>query len=116
MNASLPIRVDVWSDFACPFCYIAKRRFENALAKFPHKDQFQIVFRNYQLNADIKKIPDRTIYTLLSEKYGMTIEKARSFCNNMSKQAKDVGLDYRFDTMIITNTHDAHRLEKYAQS
>jgi len=116
LMTSLPIRVDIWSDFACPFCYIGKRRFENALKKFSHKDQVQVIFRNFELNPHQKMIPGRTKYIQLSEKYGMTIEKAKGLCDNMTKQAKELGLDYKFDTMIIGNTHDAHRLEQYAKT
>lgn len=110
------MKIDVWSDFVCPFCYIGKRHLEKALAAFPHKDQVEVEFKSYELdpNAPIKS--EKSIYEELASKYGQSIEKAREMCANIAHQASNVGLTYHFDTMIPTNTFDAHRLTKFAKT
>ena len=109
------IKVEVWSDFVCPFCYIGKRRYENALAQFEHKDKVELVFRSFQLNPNEKKTRNADNYSRLMAKYGITIEKAKSMCDHVVKQAKSVGLDFDFTAMIVTNTFDAHRLSQFAK-
>ena len=112
---TLSIKVEVWSDFVCPFCYIGKRKYENALAQFEHKDKVELVFRSFQLNPNEKKTPKTDNYSRLAAKYGITLQKAKSMGDSVAKQAKDVGLDFDFAAMIITNTYDAHRLSQFAK-
>ncbi|MBD3108475.1 DsbA family oxidoreductase [Bacillus sp. AGMB 02131] len=107
--------VEIWSDFACPFCYIGKRRFEDALNKFSHKDQVKVIFRSYQLDPHAPINQTQNIHSALAEKYGMSYEKAKAMGAQVVIQAKEVGLDYHFDTMILTNTLAAHRLSHYAK-
>ncbi|MFS0781741.1 DsbA family protein [Bacillus sp. 1P06AnD] len=108
------MKVDVWSDFACPFCYIGKRRFEQALKTFDHQDEVEVSFKSFQLDPYAKKESDQNIYSVLAKKQGVSIEQAKGFTEQISLQAKELGLDYRFDTMILTNTFAAHRLSHYA--
>lgn len=107
--------VEVWSDFACPFCYIGKRHFENALQRFEHKNKVDIVFKSFQLDPNAPMTINKDIHQSLAEKYGMSYEKAKEMGEQVSKQAKTVGLDYYFDTMILTNTFAAHRLSHFAK-
>ncbi|RLQ93257.1 DsbA family oxidoreductase [Falsibacillus albus] len=108
------MRVEIWSDIACPFCFIGKRRFEAALEKFTAKDQVDIIFRSFQLNSNAPLQTDKDIHTILAEKYGMTLEKAKMMNSQITQQAKDEGLDFHFDTLIPTNTFDAHRVLHFA--
>lgn len=110
------MRIDVYSDFVCPFCYIGKRRLELAIEKFSNKDKVSITYRSYELDPNAEKNPDKTIHELLADKYGMSVDKARQANLNMADQAAELGLTYRFDSMKHTNTFDAHRLTKYAES
>lgn len=71
------MRIDIWSDYACPFCYIGKRRLENALSQFPNRDQVEVVFRSFQLDPHAKVNETKSIHEMLASKYGMTIEKAK---------------------------------------
>lgn len=110
------MRIDVWSDYACPFCYIGKRRLENALSQFPNRDQVEVVFRSFQLDPHAEVSTDKSIHELLASKYGMSVEKAKAMNDQLTEQAKDVGLDFNFDTTQHTNTFDAHRLSHFAST
>jgi len=108
------MKVDIWSDFVCPFCYIGKRRFEEALEKFPHKDNVETEYKSYELDPSAVKHPGKNFHELLANKFGMSVEKAKATNDDIRRQAAEVGLVYNFDTMQHTNTFDAHRLAKYA--
>ncbi|HLR81095.1 MAG TPA: DsbA family oxidoreductase [Bacillota bacterium] len=108
------MRIEVWSDFVCPFCYIGKRTLEQALASFPHKNSVIVSYKSYELepNAEIK--PQQNIHEILAHKYKTTVEKVKKANDDIAKRAAALGLTYHFDTMQPTNTFDAHRLVKYA--
>ena len=108
------MKVEVWSDFACPFCYIGKRQLEGALSQFPNKDQVEVVYRSFQLDPTMERDTNMDMHQVLASKYGMSLEQAKGMNDRVAQQAKGVGLDYYFDTMIPTNTFDAHRLAHYA--
>ncbi|MCF2945288.1 DsbA family oxidoreductase [Paenibacillus tarimensis] len=110
------MNVDVWSDFACPFCYIGKRRFESGLSRFAHKDDVTIVFRSFRLDPSTPREPEQDIHTALAAKYGMSREQAMEANRNVGEQAAAEGLTFRFDTMQVTNTLDAHRLTHFAEA
>lgn len=109
------MRVDIWFDYACPFCYIGKRRLEAAIAEFIYKDQIEIHFHSYQLQPDAPKSSNSNIHELIAAKYGTTVDHARKMNEHISEQASDEGIIFRFDSMIPTNTTDAHRLTHYAK-
>ncbi|MED1663348.1 DsbA family oxidoreductase [Brevibacillus laterosporus] len=108
------MKVEVWSDFACPFCYIGKQRIEAALDKFAHKDDVEVVFRSFELDPKAQRDVDYDVHDMLVAKYGMSRDQAIAMNENLSDKAKEVGLTFQFDTLILTNTFDAHRLAKYA--
>ncbi|MFS0556119.1 DsbA family protein [Brevibacillus sp. 179-C9.3 HS] len=110
------MKIEVWSDFACPFCYIGKRRLEGALSQFPHKDQVEVVYRSFQLDPHMERDTDLDSHSVLANKYGIPREQAKRMSDQVAQQAKGVGLDYHFDTMVMTNTFDAHRLTHYAHA
>ena len=107
------MKIEVWSDFVCPFCYIGKRRLEEALEQFPHKENVEVIFRSYELDPNTPKNVNMTVNEALAEKYGMTIEKAKEMSAGVAEQAASVGLDFHFEQMINANTFDAHRLAHY---
>ncbi len=108
------MKVEVWSDFVCPFCYIGKRKFEAALQSFAHKADVEVVFKSFELSPDAKKDGNPDIHTYLATKYGMSRQQAVENTNHIAQQAKAVGLDFYFERTIQTNTFDAHRLAHYA--
>ncbi|MBD7970639.1 DsbA family oxidoreductase [Paenibacillus gallinarum] len=108
------MKIEIWSDYMCPFCYIGKRRFEEALESFPHKDQVEVVYRSYELNPNEARYTEQTTYDSLAKKYGMSAQEAKSMTENVVAQARTVGLNYNFDVLKPTNSFDAHRLTHYA--
>ncbi|MBM7703612.1 DsbA family oxidoreductase [Metabacillus iocasae] len=108
------MKIEVWSDYACPFCYIGKRRLEEALAQFPHKEKVEVEFKAFELDPYAARDTEFTIHELLAKKYGTSVEQAKSMSEGVGAQAATVGLDFKFDTMIPTNTLDAHRLAKFS--
>lgn len=110
------MKIEVWSDFVCPFCYIGKRRLEEALGQFAHKDQVEVEYKSFELDPDAAKDTDKSIHELLASKYGMSVEEAKQTNEGVGQQAASVGLTYNFDTMKSTNTFDAHRLAKFAKT
>ncbi|MGG4488438.1 DsbA family oxidoreductase [Metabacillus idriensis] len=110
------MKIEVWSDFVCPFCYIGKRRLEEALAGFLHKDQVEVEYKSFELDQNAPLNSGKTIDEALASKYGMTIEQAKEANAGIAQQAKSAGLKFRFDEMKPTNTFDAHRLAKFAKT
>ncbi|AIQ56815.1 DsbA family oxidoreductase [Paenibacillus borealis] len=108
------MRIDIWSDYACPFCYIGKRRLEHALSQFPDRDKVEVVFRSFQLDPNARTDETRDIHEILAAKYGMTRDKAKATNAQLAEQAQGVGLEFNFDTVQSTNTFDGHRLSHFA--
>ncbi|GCE10747.1 DsbA family oxidoreductase [Tengunoibacter tsumagoiensis] len=104
------MKVEIWSDVVCPWCYIGKRRFEAALEKFEHRDQVEIVWRSYQLDPTSPKQSDETTTEHLMKKYGLTEQKARGMNEQVSGLAAEEGLEYHLENAKVANTFDAHRL------
>jgi len=112
----ISMKIEVWSDFVCPFCYIGKRRLEEAINQFEHKDQVEVEFKAFELDPNSPMEPTMKIHEALAKKYGMSVEEAKRANENLAKQAVSVGLQFCFDDMKPCNTFDAHRLAKYAQT
>lgn len=108
------MKIEIWSDIVCPFCYIGKRKFENALNSFDQKDKVEIVWRSFQLDPDMKQIKGQSVDEYLGIRKGTTTEKGKEMNAYMSAVAKEVGLEYNFDIAIINNTMNAHRLSHLA--
>jgi predicted DsbA family dithiol-disulfide isomerase len=104
------VHVEIWSDIACPWCYVGKRRFEAALAAFEHRDEVRVTWRSFELDpsAPRERMGDRAAH--LAEKYGTTHEQAVAMQERMTEVAAGDGLDFRFDIARSGNTFDAHRL------
>lgn len=107
------MQVEIWSDIVCPFCYIGKRKFEQALANFEHKDQVTVVWKSFQLDPDADARGTDYLQTLSSRK-GWTLEQTRQITDNVRNMAQAVGLEYHFDRAISANSFDAHRFAHLA--
>ena len=110
------MKVEIWSDIMCPFCYIGKRRFENALQQFDNKDSIEIVWKSFQLNPAMKTEPGKNINEYLVETKGWTLDYAKQMNAHVTKMAKEVGLHYDFDKTVVANSFDAHRLIQLAKA
>jgi predicted DsbA family dithiol-disulfide isomerase len=104
------MQVEIWSDIACPWCYVGKRRFETALAGFEHRDRVRVIWRSFELDpyAPSEREGDRAAH--LAAKYGTTRERAVAMQEHMTTVAAGEGLGFRFDLARGGNTFDAHRL------
>ena len=109
------MKVEIWSDVMCPFCYIGKRKFEVALNTFPQKDSIQVVWRSFELNPNLSYKPERDAYSYIAEIKGQTREWSVKVHDTMTKSAASVGLNYNFDKAKITNSFDAHRVIQLAK-
>src|SRR4051812_20307234 len=110
------MNVEIWSDIMCPFCYIGKRRFEEALAKFPGKENVTITWKSFQLNPALVTDPKKNVNQYLSELKGISTEDAKQLNDHVSDMAKKVGLSYDFGKAIVANSFNAHRLIQLAKT
>lgn len=110
MTTKTAIKIDIWSDIVCPFCYIGKRNLELALKNFPARDQVKLHWKSFELDPHGKKTPEGNAYETLARKYGRSVEWAKQATARTAAMAKDVGLDFDYDRIIPANTFNAHRL------
>lgn len=108
--------IEYWSDFACPFCYIAETRMKKALRELDISDECRLDFKAFELNQDAPKIPKRNIVEGFSHHYGMTMEQAQAQVDRICAMGKEEGLEFNYATARGSNTFDALRLTKLAQS
>jgi predicted DsbA family dithiol-disulfide isomerase len=111
------MKVEVWSDIMCPFCYIGKRNYESALNGFEGRDNIEIEWRSFQLDPTIPKSSSvkENVYQYLADKKGISYEQSAKMHERVIQMAKNAGLDYRFDKAIVANSFDAHRLIQLAK-
>ncbi|MGV9341980.1 DsbA family oxidoreductase [Streptomyces sp. NPDC003688] len=109
------MRVEIWSDIACPWCYVGKARFEKALAAFPHRDDVEVVHRSFELDPGRAKGDVQPVLTMLTKKYGMSEAQAEAGEDNLGAQAGAEGLPYRTRGRDHGNTFDMHRLLHFAK-
>lgn len=110
------MKVEIWSDIMCPFCYIGKRRFEKALAVFPHAGRIEVEWKSFLLNPDMKTEPGKNINQYLSEVKGWSLEYAQQVNERVTGMAEAEGLHYDFDKAVVANAKDAHRLIQLAKA
>jgi protein disulfide-isomerase len=111
-----PLTIEVWSDVVCPFCYIGKRELENALARFPHRDQVKVVWKSFELDPGAPDRRPHDTYAMLMEKYRITREEAERRVSGVVERGKGLGLVYDFGRAIVGSSFQAHRLLQYAKS
>ena len=109
------MKVEIWSDVMCPFCYIGKRKFETALAQFSHKDKVELVWKSFQLAPEMKTQPDKNTHQFLADHKGMSLEQAKGMNDQVTQLAKQVGLTYNFDKSIVANSFNEHRFTHFAK-
>jgi len=109
------MKVEIWSDVMCPFCYIGKRRFEAALQQFRQKDNIEIEWKSFQLNPGLVTDPNVNINEYLAERKGITVDHAKQMNDYVTNMAAEVGLQYDFDKAIVANSFNAHRLSHLAK-
>ena len=118
MDDGSRMTVEIWSDVMCPFCYIGKRRFEQALEAFPRKDRVDVVWKSFQLDPDIKAeaAKGRSVSQYLADRKGWSLEEARAANDRVTRMAEGVGLRYDLGKAVVANSFDAHRLVQLGKS
>lgn len=109
------MKIDIWSDVACPFCFIGKRNLEAALAQFPHRDEVEVTWHNFELDPNAQTDYKENQFELLAKKYGMSLEQARENTKRVAQSGEAAGIRFDFEKVIPTNTFNAHRLIQLAK-
>jgi protein disulfide-isomerase len=109
------MKIEIWSDIMCPFCYIGKRQLESALTEFPN-NEFEIEWKSFQLDPTITPQSSKDVFTFLAERKGISVEESKEMHKGVTERAKSVGLDYNFDKAIISNSLEAHRIIQFAKT
>lgn len=104
------MKVDIWSDIVCPWCYVGQRRFKGALAHFPHRDEVEVTWRAFELDPDAPPERQRDYVAHLASKYRVSPAEAEAMIERMTRTAAAEGLRFRFDIARPGNTFDAHRI------
>lgn len=110
------MRVEIWSDIACPWCYIGKARFEKGLAAFAHREQVEVVHRSFELDPNRPRGEVAPVVDMLAQKYGRTREEALAMEEHVASNARAEGLGYRTEGRDHGNTFDIHRLLHLAKA
>jgi protein disulfide-isomerase len=111
------MKVEIWSDIMCPFCYIGKRHFEEALKQFPDAENVEIEWKSFQLDPELPKPASHlNVYEYLAERKGISLEQSKSMHQNVEEMAKRAGLNYNFSKTVVSNSFDAHRLIQFAKT
>jgi len=104
------VKIDIWSDIVCPFCYLGKRRLEGALAQFEHADEVEVTWHSFELDRNAEPASDAALVDLVAAKYGTTREQAVAQHRSMAAAAAELGLTFNWEQARYGNTFDAHRV------
>ena len=110
------IHIEIWSDIMCPFCYLGKRKFEQALEQFEGKNQVQIEWKSFQLNPELVTDTTMSVVDYLCDVKHISREQATQMNSHLVQAGKAVGIDYAFEDVVLYNTMLAHRVLHYAKS
>ena len=100
----MSIDIQIWSDIACPWCFIGKRRFERALAAFPQRDQVRVTWRSYQLDPTLPEHYDGSEVDYLVSSKGMPRASVEQMIGHVAEQARGEGLDYDFGALVVARS------------
>lgn len=112
----MKMKIEICSDVMCPFCYLGKRKFENALTQFAGKEYIEVEWKSFQLNPDLVTDPEISIQQYLSGHKGMSIDQVKQSNIRITQAGKSVGLDFHYDKVVMANTFRAHQLIKFAHT
>ncbi|MGD1318095.1 DsbA family oxidoreductase [Chryseobacterium sp. 2R14A] len=104
------MKIEIWSDVMCPFCYIGKKNFEQALESLSFKDEVKVEWKSFQLDPTLEHSETKTTAEYFREKKGFPEEQAKQMTNQVVQMGKASGIDFNFEKALITNTFTAHKL------
>lgn len=109
------MKIEIWSDVMCPFCYIGKRNFETALEQFSNKNGIEVEWKSFQLDPSLPEVQDSNYTDYLMVSKGLGRPQVEGMLNNVTQMAKGVGLEYDFDRAVMVNSFKAHRVLQLAK-
>jgi predicted DsbA family dithiol-disulfide isomerase len=110
------MKINIWSDVRCPFCYIGKKKFEIALEKFQHKNNVNVEWQSFELDPNLVTEEDVNALDHLAEIKGISKSKAKEMNQYVAQVAREVGLDFNFEKVVVANSFNAHRVIQFAKS
>ncbi|MGB6083464.1 DsbA family oxidoreductase [Moheibacter sp.] len=110
------MKIEIWSDVMCPFCYIGKRNFETALADFPDKDKIEVEWKSFQLDPTVPEVATESQEDYLVKRKGMSREQVQGILANVTEMARQAGLEYHLDKSVMVNSQKAHQLIQFAKT
>lgn len=110
------MKIEIWSDVMCPFCYIGKRKFEQAMEEFSNKNDITIEWKSFELAPDLKTETGKSLYQYFADRKGISLDQAIAMNNQVTEMAKQVGLDYHLEKAIPANSFNAHRFSHFAKA
>ena len=110
------MKVEIWSDVMCPFCYIGKRRFEKAVNSLGLTEKIEVVYRSFLLDPELETDPSKNVTAHLASKKGVSLEEAQKMNDYVTGMAAEEGLKYDLENAVVANSRNAHRLLHYAKS
>ena len=117
MGTEIKMKVEIWSDIMCPFCYIGKRHYEEAIKQFADSANVELEWHSFQLDPDLPKPASKlSAYDYLAQRKGISKEQSMAMHQNVIQMAKEAGLNYNYDKAVVANSFDAHRLIQFAKT
>lgn len=110
------MKINIWSDIRCPFCYIGKKKFEKALDAFAGKDKIEVIWRSFQLDPNLETKPGINAVDHIAAIKGISKKDAGEMHDQVTRVAKEVGLDFDFEKTVVANSFNAHRLIQLAKT
>jgi predicted DsbA family dithiol-disulfide isomerase len=104
------MKIEIWSDVMCPFCYIGKNNFEEALAQLPFKDEVEVEWKSFQLDPSLDPKETKSTFDYFREKKGFPEAQAQQMISQVTQMGAGAGIDFRFEKALITNTFSAHKI------
>jgi protein disulfide-isomerase len=110
------MKIEIWSDVMCPFCYIGKRNFETALDQFPEKENIEVEWKSFQLDPTLPEVAAESQEDYLARRKGMSLTQVQGMLASVTEMAKQAGLDYHLDRSVMVNSQKAHQLIQFAKT
>ncbi|KAA0127850.1 DsbA family oxidoreductase [Chryseobacterium sp. SN22] len=112
------MKIEIWSDMMCPFCYIGKRNFEKALSQFPNKELIEVEWKSFQLDPAMPGVPkyQNDMYRFVADRKGLSYEQSKKMHQDLIQYAKSVGLEYNLEKALVTNSMKGHRIIQFAKT
>jgi predicted DsbA family dithiol-disulfide isomerase len=109
------MKITIWSDFVCPYCYIGQSHLEKALENFEHAEEVEIEYKSFLLSPEAKYIPGKDYYQTFADLKGMPLEQVKTIFKQVTDMAKNAGVEINYDKAKFASTVEAHRVFQYAK-